>query len=335
MAESTMFLSNISVVDHAYIDDMGMIIGGSYNPSFLVTGKVTDDESVVIDFSTGKKALKKIIDHDVYGFDHKLWLIEGFSNVSTVTIVSSAKREYLNKQFLAISDPRLKQYMEESEKTMSMRSDVVRITSRAFEIDVPRDAIKWVQNLKPSKDLQEIVTEALVALLEEKLQAEADYEVSLECKLEITEHVYNQHVPTAPFRYTHGLKFSTSWGCQNIAHGHLSYMQLIFDDMTKTIRPEYVNAVAKEFENVVFVFKENVIAHDDKHITIQYRTNRGHFRAKYNLKRFDIRLLDTETTVEYLVDHISKCDAVQSLLKEGLKELYVSEGLSKGAMKRF
>ena len=80
-----LFLSDLTVVDHAYIDDSGNVVGGSFNPTFYVAGNVDPVEQVVVDFSTIKKDIKNIIDSRLIGFDHKLWVIDGYSNVNTLS----------------------------------------------------------------------------------------------------------------------------------------------------------------------------------------------------------------------------------------------------------
>ena len=72
MTNPTMFFSQPTVIDHAYIDQEGRVVGGSFNPDFLVTGEIDPKEKVVIDFGTGKKQIKALIDHKEFGYDHKL-----------------------------------------------------------------------------------------------------------------------------------------------------------------------------------------------------------------------------------------------------------------------
>jgi hypothetical protein len=75
MKKSTMFLANLSVVDHAVLIPEGLIRGNSHNPSFEVSGVVDEVENVVCDFSTIKKRMKQLIDDHDMGFDHKCWIL--------------------------------------------------------------------------------------------------------------------------------------------------------------------------------------------------------------------------------------------------------------------
>ena len=85
---STMFLSDVTVLDHAYIDDSGFIVGGSFHPCFNVSGEIDGTEQVVVDFSAIKKQIKALIDSKETGYDHKLWIIEGFSNISDIQVIN-------------------------------------------------------------------------------------------------------------------------------------------------------------------------------------------------------------------------------------------------------
>lgn len=83
---ATMFLSNLTILDHAILDERGNVVGGSFNPSFFVAGEIDPIEQVVVDFSTVKKEIKNIIDDRETGFDHKLWWIQGVSKGTTSTV---------------------------------------------------------------------------------------------------------------------------------------------------------------------------------------------------------------------------------------------------------
>ena len=122
-ARSTMFLNDLTVVDHAYIDDNGCIVGGSFNPCFEVSGTPDAVEKVVVDFSTIKHDLKEMIDRHNFvfsknGFDHKVWIIEGYSNVSMIRM--------------------------EGNSTYS----TVTITTPAMALTVPGDAVKMIPQVE-------------------------------------------------------------------------------------------------------------------------------------------------------------------------------------------
>jgi hypothetical protein len=51
---------------------------------FALSLQIPSTEKVVVDFSTVKKSIKEIIDHKETGFDHKLWVIEGWSKCEVI-----------------------------------------------------------------------------------------------------------------------------------------------------------------------------------------------------------------------------------------------------------
>lgn len=299
MKTATMFMSQLTILDHAYIDDVGVIVGGSFNPDFIVAGDVDPVEQVVVDFSTVKKDLKRIIDAKEDGFDHKLWFIEGFSQG----------------------------FFEEYEDDAGPR---VRITTQATFLDIPRDALKVFE-------ADEYTTGAIGTVIAEHVEVEMRKlypNIRITCLNNI-----KAHTPTLDpedlvsadvdlFTYSHGLKDSTSWGCNNIAHGHLSYVQI------SPVTPSSLHlqgVIAAALDGVVFINKENVVSKDDSSITLNYTTGRGKFYARYNLDTNYVRVLDTETTIEHIVEYVK--DLYLKELKEvGTKFLFVSEGLSKGAV---
>ena len=60
---SIRFLTHVSCVDHAYIDNNGCVVGGSFHPNFIIGGTPDPVEKVVVDFSTVKKDVKQATSH--------------------------------------------------------------------------------------------------------------------------------------------------------------------------------------------------------------------------------------------------------------------------------
>lgn len=328
MERSTMFLSEMTIVDHAYIETTGTVIGGSWNPSFLVSGKIDPVEKVVVDFSTIKKQVKSYIDDDNVGFDHKLWVIDGFSGVT--------KYEVDGKEctFDRLMDP-----------DFICPNTPVTITTPVNAITAPKNAFKFIK----ATEGQEYNTETAGLWMAEYLNEifacknpmidcalahnNLDQDIEVVCKNTINVHAYADptYSPVHYFTYTHGLKDSTSWGCQNLGHGHLSFIQI------ETAEPQIQTnnitfKIGEALNNTTFINRENVVMDNDEFVTIEYRSGRGRFAATYqksdNLNKLVI--LDTETTIEFLVDYIKEtfADELKSISATGI---YVSEGLSKGA----
>lgn len=306
---SCLFLNDLTVVDHAYIDDKGCIIGGSFNPCFEVSGTPDPVEKVVVDFSTIKHDLKEMIDAHSFvfnenGFDHKVWIIEGYSNVTEVRVLGSST------------------------------DNTVTIITPALALTVPGDAVKiipQVPGMTPS-----YTTDYIGAAFESYLWPllEMKYpKVGIVVKCTNTTNI---HTPTRNvahnayrFRYVHGLKDSTSYGCNNIAHGHGSFLSSENDPSG------LLELIAMELDNTLFVRSENVKTvvqgQGETTITIAYTTPRGQFELIVEANSHKVVVLNTETTVEFLAAYVK--ERFGSLMKaSNMTSFCISEGLSKGAI---
>ena len=286
---SSIFLSDLTVVDHAYIDNVGRVIGGSYNPGFVVTGEVSDDESVVVDFSTIKKDLKTHMDKHIFnidfnGFDHKLWIIEGFSNckLREGTLDDDNRIEVITPAFIGL---------------------------------FPSDAIRYIQNpLEAQLSDAFIGSQFAIHLTDCLTEIYPNINLNVECFNTRNVHVINQEIPLRYFRYSHGLKDSTSYGCQNLGHGHLSFIQ--HEDT------RMCDHISQQLHNAVFINAGNIIQEDDGELTIEYTSQRGYFRGTYNKLFNKLIVLPTETTIEYIAEYVRDMFNINNF--------YISEGLSKG-----
>ena len=289
--KSTLFLSDLTVVDHAYIDDRGNVVGGSFNPSFFVTGEIDPVEQVVVDFSAIKKQIKSIIDHQEFGFDHKLWYISGYSvgNISQL-------------------------------------GDRVEIDTPTTHLAMPVNALKIFPGTAYSTHQ---AGQQMGKLVEKELRnLHPGVNITVDCVNNTNCHTPTSIEDVALFRYAHGLKDSTSWGCKNIAHGHLSYIQLLphCPDAVQLAR-----TIAADLDDTIFINSDNIVIQAFDSISIAYDTpERGKFAASYRADQYNIIVLNTETTVEHLVDYVAKTYEPQ-LRGCGVTTVLVSEGLSKGA----
>lgn len=306
---ATMFLNEISVVDHCFIDSEGNVIGGSFNPSFLVSGKIDPVENVVVDFSTIKKQLKGAIDDKSFGFDHKCWVIENFSNV----VISNGEAGFVTSfdALEALPDDHL-----------------IQVDTAFASIIAPRNAFKFVRNPKKLAYDNENAGQWFCEYLNQLFP-----ELTFDHNNNVNVHTFydQKHHGVAYFRYAHGLKDSTSYGCQNIAHGHLSFIQV---DATSASAEFLLHTIAQELNYTMFINKDNVVEETDEYVQMEYQSHsRGVFSARWfkNATRQNCIILPTETTIEFLVDFV-KTKYLVELQKAGIRELYVSEGLSKGAM---
>ncbi len=319
---STMFLSDVSVVDHAFIDNEGHIIGGSFNPCFLVSGEVDPTEKVVVDFSTVKKSIKEIIDHKETGFDHKLWIIEGWSKCEVV-VTSGLSHDGVSYESMYIMSPHVSLNVPTN---AVKRIHLSELNMTSFDYYKYEDVAVWF-NHHLQQQMQEIYPN-----------------INIRIETEITEnmhHIFKSNPNRSDlikFRYTHGLKDSTSWGCQNIAHGHLSYMFTEYDPviattinktMIRNIINQQLEHIVQDLHNVVFINKENLTMDSTKQLS--YTTPRGSF-SELIISDTNTKILNTETTIEYIVEFVKSYFDPSFIKLYGIKTLYVSEGLSKGAM---
>jgi hypothetical protein len=137
--------------------------------------------------------------------------------------------------------------------------------------------------------------------------------------------------PTAykRFNYVHGLKESTSWGCKNIAHGHYSYLALEVENKEGLLMLEgsdWFNSLDESLNNLHFIWQANQVS-DTKH---EYITQD---RGKFELILLGANTVTTarETTIENLVDWFVDKHK-NELLTYNVKKVYMSEGLTKGAV---
>jgi len=258
-------------------------------------------EQVVVDFSSVKKQIKQIIDDKETGFDHKLWFIEKYSNGDW--------------------------YFDKFDKIATR----ITIITPTTEIRIPRNAVTIISE----RDIFDYSIASIGVALERKVQAELRVlhphaNITVKCINNQNCHYPTQYIQSTLFRYTHGLKDSTSWGCQNVAHGHLSYIQAIADGPNNEQQLTALESIGRELDDTVFIMEDNISHASQQTVTVDYTTGRGQFLVTYRKDAYKLSILETETTVEHLVEFIAAKYGAE--LKElGVIKLFVSEGLSKGA----
>jgi hypothetical protein len=88
----------------------------------------------------------------------------------------------------------------------------------------------------------------------------------------------------------------------------------------------------QDLYGAILIFNENIANEDDEKVQIQYATERGVWKATYYKAYNKIRILDRETTIENITDWFVE-QHIGTLLQGHVKRIYISEGLSKGAMR--
>lgn len=280
---------HITTIDHAYIDHYGDIVGGTIAPAFEVDGDIEVNEQVVIDFSYCKKQIKNIIDDNETGIDHKL-VIGDWSNITEV--------KELGVNHLVVETPK-------------------------WSIEGPGNMFHFAR-ANSYQDMYEYIGEFVESKLLKQYQGIKVYSWGGRRMGMMPDWMETPSL----FRYTHGLSKSTSWGCQNIAHGHLSYIAIEgYDSTGATILQQ---KIASDLDNSMFVFRQNL----QEDSSISYETPRGFFRLLPKEAPVKTLLVDTETTIENLVQFVA--DKYEKELDEvQASKLYVSEGLFKGSTIEF
>jgi len=202
----------------------------------------------------------------------------------------------------------------------------IKVKTMFVEFEGPRDAVKLI-------DKAHGLEQCIADLLQQKLAAEyPDTQLDVEVVWNSTA-AHTMGDGKAFFTYVHGLKDSTSWGCNNLAHGHLSYVEVIAEPL---IGRMLAQKIASDMNGIVFVKRENVIRETDASITIGYENtlcNRGSFRLKLKKEGTPIAIIDTETTIENLVTAMTQQFSDEALRGMGVTHIMVSEGLQKGAIR--
>jgi len=297
---SSIFFSKISVVDHARLTSLGPV-GGSVNLSAIASlpHDMMDEEQVVVDFSSGKKQLKNIIDaHDndqsINGFDHKLWVP---NDVDVKFTDTKTTRDWVTVEddFVVVSGP----------------ADMFKF------MDLPRARMN-------SLDAQAYEMEKLI-----KSQTRiVEYGVRLD------EDAYPDSInrlsydsATRMFGYMHGLPKSSSYGCKNILHGHKSFVRVNCSD--HSVADYVADTISTYLDDTYLVCKDHVV--DD--FSVRYVTSRGEMSLKFKTlatRNMNFLVLDSEPTIENIIDYaIAKVDIPRQPMT-----IMISEGLQKGALVR-
>jgi len=290
MTRSTLFFQNITAIDHAIIHPGTETIQGG---SYNLSVWVTGN------------------------IEEQEQVVVDFS-----TLKKSIK-SYIDSKFGGF-DHKLWVSQDLIQQSQSIKNSVY-IETDDFSCLVPQFTIKVIDF---ELGIEDTIEQYLIENVGE-IYPEAD----LEFKVFLSEEMncpYGTGAPAYPFRYVHGLKNSTSEPCQNINHGHLSYMGLIDCGGNSLSIPDEAPFLT-QYENVIFIWKENIIKNSKDWLTVGYSAPTGTFFARYRKNAHDLVILPCETTVENLAGWI-KSRHEDSLDKTGAEILMVSEGLAKGAV---
>lgn len=385
----TLYINRVTTVDCAILSKWGVQVEGmafaealgfSFNVDVELSGRLDPVENVVVDFGALKKFLKSEIDNLEYGYDHKLIVPKSLtlpSNDSPLkVIVESDGISIINGNNQA---PNV---------LLKVPTNAVRITDTELLDDRLCNSTGFIESIMfrefdnkgeyaehgyyGTDEVLRALEVELTNFLQKRVNDEYPHQfikiehVHCDCEtIKPQRYKYAkdleawQEYPVVSnyFSYTHGLKNSTSMGCRNIVHGHLSYIQLVGEKQytrtneEKTLAIEYKaklqllsESIASSLNCAHFVHNENVVTSDSGTCDSYFASGRGKFtaqlrsdkRLEYKGKSSSVSLfgkpivLDAESTIENLVSII--VDKYRDQLKElKVNVIYVSEGLSKGS----
>lgn len=335
-------MNHITTVDCLVLNNSGSTIKGlSFNVNAEITGHVLSLEQVVVDFSHGKKLLKDFID-GTYGLDHKAIAPSSF-------------------------------IVEEGE-------DFIVISSPALQAKLPKDAVfTYDRELFQYELFEEQIFFMIPSLLHEvatQFSSTLDYTTSNGEQVTVSVHLVpsnsftlyedNPNTASCMFHYCHGLPYSTSYGCQNLLHGHSSMLQfssdLPFEENVNILtlllhkvlscsqnEQDPANAILRVNDgaglqlvpNLYLVNKAHVTLANESIVSLTAETcTRGTSHLNLyldNLENNATVILPSEPTVETFGAFLHDC--LQEVLPLATKAptnytLKVSEGLTKGCIVR-
>lgn len=313
---TSLFLHNVTHVDCAVIGNDGLPSGLSFVPAFRVHGEVSGDEQVIEDFSSIKKRIKQLVDDPDYGYDHKL------------IIPMVADRAKDDPFYLQTSSPN------------GVKLDVGHI-----RITCPPNAIRIIHDFST-----QTAEEPVLTLIRQSMEQYLSERLGLKVEVFIPEpqvvqpnglHYFcpERHAIAYQFEYTHGLPKSTSWGCQNILHGHSSFIQLATDRFGGTEEAQafvdysltsLAESIAAYLDEAYIVSKDHYTNSNGLQVVSYESRDRGYFELHLP-SDYNVVVMDSEPTIENIVHHVAK--QFEAELRENrVTSIAVSEGLWKGSL---
>lgn len=301
-------LDDITCLDAAEVwvdksaEDFVVLSGLSKMVSAQVFGEMDSERGVIVDFSSLKNVIKHFIDESVSGFDHKL---------------------------LMSSDLFQSDYVELQIKgNNGAKRDGVRILkpngSVAFQVE-GRNFLRVYGGDENWFTLEEFMGKYLTGCLRNHYGNDT---------LEVWVSLHGKPVHShdgdyrATFSYMHGLCNSSSYGCQNILHGHTSYVQVInrLGDVD-----EFASNLIAEYLDGCYIYNDAHAKDECKGLLkIGYKSSeRGKWKL-YIPPSYSLPLYQ-EPTIENIVSHVGLVFEDELKAAEAEK-IIVSEGLNKAGI---
>ncbi len=175
-------------------------------------------------------------------------------------------------------------------------------------------------------DATEITTDTLTPFLEQSLKSELPDNVS-----SISLKLYPEQATGSFYHYSHGLKKHLG-DCQRIAHGHRSLISITVDGLPA---PELEDNWAQQWKDIYLAKKEDLLdtfnQDDMNYHRFGYTSDQGDFELTLAADR--CYLIETDTTVELLAEHIARTIAKRQPGKNVI--IRACEGFKKGALAEY
>ena len=178
----------------------------------------------------------------------------------------------------------------------------------------PPTAIHFVE---ASSINPETVANSSVHLVSQKFEANVKLELSFS----------PEQIDGAFYHYSHGLK-KHQGNCQRIAHGHRSRINIWKNDQrSQALEQEW----AERFKDIYLASREDICDDKEQTLGFSYQSLQGRFFLE--LPKQHCYLMDSDTTVEFIAEHIASELKKQHPADSITVKAY--EGLNKGAIARY
>ena len=142
---------------------------------------------------------------------------------------------------------------------------------------------------------------------------------------ELVIELHKENVTGNYYRYSHGLE-KHDGNCQRIAHGHRSQIQIWLNNKR---RNDLEKDIAKRWHDIYLGSNGHVRQSNHERIQFQYTTDQGLFEL--NLPKHRVHLMDCDSTVECIAEHLTQIIA-NELEEHGTLKVKAFEGIGKGAI---
>jgi len=137
-----------------------------------------------------------------------------------------------------------------------------------------------------------------------------------------------EDIDGAFYQYSHGLK-KHDGNCQRIAHGHRSRIEILKDGKRC---PDLEQQWAETWRDIYIATREDqtaVVSVDGvEHLEFRYQANQGSFYLR--LPRQQVYMIDTDSTVEWIAQHIAQ--SLKQQAPDSQIQVRAYEGVDKGSI---